>query len=407
MRSRQGPFHGFLALPGIISNPLIDRVTVITVSHPHVNQYVRALVTGLEQRGALQEFHTTIGFGRRAIDVPEIRRRMRQFPYREIARLLADRTGQQWLTRHGSGPLCTDVVMQEFDRHVARCLGSCSAVYCYEDSALETFRTAERMGARRFYELPIMYWELVQKLLHEEAERYPQWEPTLQATRDSRCKLERKENELRLADLVICPSRQVKDSLPDGTVSFVAEYGCPPTVTEESARKNTRLRVLFAGTMTQRKGLADLFTAMKRLGRSDVELVVLGAPLLPIEFYRRQYQHFTYEPTRSFRCVQELMLSCDVLVLPSVVEGRAMVQMEAMSCGLPLVVTPNAGAEDLVEEGRTGFLVPVRAPEVLAERINWIADHRDWAGDMRSGILEKARQSSWHFYSEKVLSVLL
>jgi glycosyltransferase involved in cell wall biosynthesis len=145
----------------------------------------------------------------------------------------------------------------------------------------------------------------------------------------------------------------------------------------------------------------------ERLGRSDVELVVLGAPLLPLEFYRRQYRHFTYEPARSFRWVQEMMLSCDVLVLPSVVEGRAMVQMEAMSCGLPLVVTPNAGAEDLVEEGRTGFLVPIRAPEVLAERINWIADHRDWAGDMRSGILEKARQSNWHFYSEKVLSVLL
>jgi hypothetical protein len=79
------------------------------------------------------------------------------------------------------------------DRHVARRLGSCSAVYCYEDSALETFRTAERIGIRRFYELPIMYWETVQKLLREEAERHPEWEPTLQATRDSPGKLERKE----------------------------------------------------------------------------------------------------------------------------------------------------------------------------------------------------------------------
>jgi len=382
-------------------------VTVITVSHPHLNQYVRTLLTGLEQRGALQEFHTTIGFGRRAIGVPEIRRRTRQFPYREIARLLAGRVGQRWLTRHGSGPLCTDVVIQEFDRHVARCLGSCSAVYCYEDSALETFRTAERIGIRRFYELPIMYWETVRKLLREEAERHPEWEPTLQATRDSPGKLERKEKELRLADFVVCPSHQVKESLPAGTVSFIAEYGCPAPVAAPPARKNLRLRVLFAGTMTQRKGLADLFTAMERLDRSDVELVVLGAPLLPLEFYRRHYRHFTYEATRPAAGVKELMLSCDVLVLPSIVEGRALVQMEAMSYGLPIVVTPNAGAADLVEEGRTGFLVPIRAPEVLAQRIDWIADHRDWAVDMRPAILDKARHCSWSLYLEKVFSALL
>jgi glycosyltransferase involved in cell wall biosynthesis len=146
---------------------------------------------------------------------------------------------------------------------------------------------------------------------------------------------------------------------------------------------------------------------MKRLKRPDIELIVLGTALLPLGFYKQEYPDFRYETTRPAEDVQELMLSCDVLVLPSIVEGRAMVQMEALSCGLPIVVTPNAGAEDLVEPGRTGFLVPIRAPEALAERIDWIADHRDWVDDMRPSILEKARQSSWQRYTDKVLSVLL
>ena len=81
--------------------------------------------------------------------------------------------------------------------------------------------------------------------------------------------------------------------------------------------------------------------------------------------------------------------------------------MEALSCGLPIVVTPNAGAEDLVEPGRTGFLVPIRAPDALAERINWIADHKDWIQDMRPTIVEKARQSNWQQYAAKILSILL
>ena len=134
---------------------------------------------------------------------------------------------------------------------------------------------------------------------------------------------------------------------------------------------------------------------------------MLGAPLLPLQFYFGEYSEFKYEPTRPFQAVRELMCTCDVLVLPSIVEGRAMVQMEALSCGLPIVVTPNAGAEDLVEQGRTGFLVPVRAPEALAERINWIADHKDWIQDMRPTIVEKARQSNWQLYAAKVLSIVL
>jgi len=153
--------------------------------------------------------------------------------------------------------------------------------------------------------------------------------------------------------------------------------------------------------------LADLFAAMKCLDRSDVELVVLGTPLLPLQFYQGEYSRFKYVPQRPHRAVRELMLTCDVLVLPSIVEGRAMVQMEALSCGLPIVVTPNAGAEDLIEPGRTGFLIPIRAPEALAERIDWIADHKDWIADTRPAIIEKARQSNWRGYSNKVLSVVL
>jgi glycosyltransferase involved in cell wall biosynthesis len=380
---------------------------MITVSHPQVNQYVRALLAALDEQGELQEFHTTLSVGRRSAGIREGRQKIRQHPYREIVRLAAQRFGQDWLIRHGSGLASSDAVAIEFDRQVAKRLTHCSAVYCYEDSAFETFQAAERLGLRRFYELPIMYWETALRLLRIEAERYPKWEPTLQATRDSAAKLQRKTKELRLANLVICPSRQVQESLPAGTVSCVAEYGCASPAAMQPPRHNARLRVLFVGTMTQRKGLADLFTAMKCLNRSDIELTVLGTPLLPLAFYRQEYPDFRYEATRPADQVREVMLSCDVLVLPSVVEGRAMVQMEALSCGLPIVVTPNAGAEDLVEPGRTGFLIPIRAPEALAERINWIADHRDWVDDMRPSILEKAKQSSWQRYTDKVLSVIL
>jgi glycosyltransferase involved in cell wall biosynthesis len=378
---------------------------MIIVSHPTVNQYVRALVTALARRGALHEFHTTLAIGRRS--VPIAQNKIRQHPYREVVRLFGQRLHQAWLVRHESGWASVDVVARELDRQVSKNLTRGVPVYCYEDSALRTLQAASRIGINRYYELPILYWSTVRKLLLEEAERYPEWEPTLLGTRDSTAKLERKSEELLLASLVICPSRQVQLSLPAGVESIVAEYGCPAPIKDKPARDESRLKLLFVGTMTQRKGLADLFAAMKLLRRPDVELIVLGTPLAPLDFYRGIYPHFRYERPRSNQATRELMLTCDALVLPSIVEGRAMVQMEALSCGLPIVVTGNAGAEDLVEAGETGFLVPIRAPDKLAEVIDWLADHRAWINDVRPLVLEKAKQSGWETYVDKILARIL
>jgi glycosyltransferase involved in cell wall biosynthesis len=370
---------------------------MIVLSHPTVNTFVRALVEALDSQGRLAAFHTTLAFGRRAVKVD--RHRIHQHPWREIARLAGQRLGF-------GGARAVDAVYRTLDAAVARDLENASAVYCYEDGALATFRAAHKRGLRRFYELPIAYWETSQRLLREEAERLPAWAPTLGAPDDPPEKLARKADELALADLVICPSRFVQTSLPPGTRSVVAEFGSPPCAASDRAERKGRLRLLFAGAMTQRKGLADLFAALKSLDRDDVELVVMGAPVAPMEFYRREWPRFIHESPRPHGAVLELMDTCDALALPSIVEGRALVQQEALSRGLPIIVTPNAGGEDLVEPGATGWLVPIRNPAALAERIAWLADHRDALPEMRAASREMAARRTWAHYTRKILATL-
>ena len=215
--------------------------------------------------------------------------------------------------------------------------------------------------------------------------------------------------EINLADMVVCPSRFVHDSLPEairsGKKCVVANFGSPlPPLNMNHARNGEKLRVLFAGAMSQRKGLADLFEAMKLLDRADVELVVMGSPILPMNFYRQQFSDFIHEPPRPHGAVMQLMQTCDVLALPSLVEGRALVQQEALACGLPLIVTANAGGADLVDEGVTGFLVPVRSPEKIAEKITWFADHRDSLAALRDAARHKAAEYSWDGYAETIIS---
>ena len=63
----------------------------------------------------------------------------------------------------------------------------------------------------------------------------------------------------------------------------------------------------------------------------------MGSPLARMQFYRQQYSDFIYEPPRPHAEVLTLMQNCDILALPAIVEGRALVQQEALASGLPLL----------------------------------------------------------------------
>jgi len=185
-------------------------------------------------------------------------------------------------------------------------------------------------------------------------------------------------------------------------------FGSPSSGPEgpRGSRGKGPLRVLFAGSLTQRKGLADLFAAMKLLGSSAIELVVMGSLVRPLRWYREQCGNFTYEAPRPHADVLRLMRTCDVFVLPSLVEGRALVQQEAMISGLPLLATRNAGGEDLIVEGETGFLLPIRSPEAIAEKITWCCGNRGRLADMGIAARNRAAQLTWRGYGEQVLAAI-
>jgi glycosyltransferase involved in cell wall biosynthesis len=397
------------------------------LSHPTGNANVRAVLAGLLAAGVLGEFHTTIAtypgnlwnllgktpagreLRRRAFD-ESLRTLTVQHPLRELGRMVATRLRLP-LTTHERGIFCIDAVYHAQDTAVAKRLRQqpdlFSGVYTYEDGALETLQAAAELNLHRVYDLPIAFWTTLRRLLEEEAERLPAWKQTLGGgVNDSPAKLERKCLEIELAETVICPSQFVARSIPASLRArvVVAPFGSPPAPTGDWSRpgSNEKLRVLFAGSMSQRKGLGDLLAALRRLKRNDVELVVMGTPQAPMEFYRGEFNQFTFEPGRPHSEVLQLMRRCDVFCLPSIVEGRALVMQEAMSQGLPLLITANTGGEDLIEEGVTGFLVPIRSPETLAEKIHWFADHRSALPEMSRAAQAKAARLTWAAYGETV-----
>lgn len=408
----------------------------VILSHPTGNRNVRAILAELLLASQLAEFDTTLSVSPQAVWLRLLPTQMRRewlrrtydipsalchtHPLRELGRLLLPRLGLHSFVRHEQGWASMDGVYQDFDEAVAQRLekvkskSSADTVYAYEDGALETFTRAKELGMRCVYDLPIAYWETGRQLMLDEATRLPNWAHTLGGgIKDSPVKLARKTRELELADVVVGPGSFVMDSLPAWArdkPTIIAPFGSPngvigelPTVEERSKRP---LRVLFVGALGQRKGLGDLFEAVRLLNRTDLELVLLGTPLASMDFYRQELPHFTYEPGRPHDQVLALMRTCDVFCLPSIVEGRALVMQEAMSQGLPLIITPNTGGEDLVREGRTGFLVPIRSPEAIAEKLTWFLENRTAIPEMGRQARLHAAHYTWENYGKLVFKSL-
>lgn len=411
---------------------------MIILSHPTSNNNVRHLVNGLIDNNLLLKFYTSVAIfpdsylfelsrlpsfsmlQRRSFDV-KLRPYTKTWPIFELSRLISIKMNLSFLNRYEKGLFSIDSVYRSLDRHVSNKLvdakiNSASLVYSYEDGALFTFEKAKSIGMETCYELPIAYWETLRRLLLEEAERLPQWKATIGGIKDSDEKLQRKRRELELADNIVVPSKFVQDSLPlwtQGKRIIMAPFGSPPINNiqyneEERMPKATTkpLKVLFVGSMSQRKGLGDLFAAFRLLNRTDIELVVMGSMQAPIEFYKGEFSRFRFEPGRPNNEVLELMRSCDIFCLPSIVEGRALVMQEAMSQGLPLIITPNTGGEDLIIEGKTGFLVPIRSPELIAEKLNWCIENRQEIKEMGKFAQQHAAKYTWENYSQKIVNSL-
>jgi glycosyltransferase involved in cell wall biosynthesis len=70
----------------------------------------------------------------------------------------------------------------------------------------------------------------------------------------------------------------------------------------------------------------------------------------------------------------ERLRGADIFVLPSLEEGLVRTALEAMACGLPVVLTPHTGANDLVVPGVNGEVVPIRDPQAIADAVLKWAD---------------------------------
>lgn len=153
----------------------------------------------------------------------------------------------------------------------------------------------------------------------------------------------------------------VKDLRVEVPNVVVIPNGTPSTShTRPVALKQKKVRIVFSGRLERRKGVAELIEAADRVSAEgrDFELVLMGdsrdAALLA-EVESRPYCNVTgWLPKEE---VVRTLATGDVYVLPSFDEGLPMAMLEAMSLGLPVVVTRVGAIPDVIEDGKEGYLL--------------------------------------------------
>ena len=394
---------------------------MVLLSHPTGNANSRQALLTFYERKLLAAFYTTVawdggsvwnkllpaGVGR------ELNRRaypgipaelVHTAPTRELCRVVLGRAGMKWLTDPANSPFSIPGVYRHADRLAAEGVRTMrpKAVYAYDGGALESFRAAREVGVKTVYELPTAYWRAKSDLLLEEAELVPAYAGSLVVEPADCDWVRRKDEELALADQVIVPSPFVQSTLPASVAAErvrVVPYGAPPVPAGEPRRRNKdgKLRVLYAGMLTQRKGISYLMEAIGRV-ESAVEFTMIGMRVGSCKALDAALNRHRWLPTVPHSVMLEEMSQHDVLAFPTLCEGFALVILEAMSRGMVVVTTPNSGGAGIIRDGMEGFIVPIRSSEALAEKLELLAGDRDLLEAMSRAALRRARECTWKRY---------
>ncbi len=405
----------------------------IVLSHPTGNANVRNALRALKDINQLAEFHTTVatfdqnifgylskyGFGgqleRRRYD-EDLRAITSLQPLREIIRVLAIKYDWHSISCSATGSCSIEKVYEALDRYTAKQLATVNtqktgAVYCYEDGAAASFKAAKENGMHCIYELPIGYWRSAIQIQSEEAELRPAWAATMPVLGDSKEKLEKKDIELQTADTIIVASQFTASTLKDAPFEMsdpiIIPYGCGTTVTTKkpSVHSDKKLKVLYVGALSQRKGVAYLLDAIKPLD-DIIDLTIIGRRTADCSEMDAALNKYRWLESLPHHSILKEMSEHDVFVFPSLFEGFGLVLTEALSQGIPIIATSHTCAPDIMTDGKEGFIIPIRDSDAITEKLELLHEDRELLHSMKRAAIETAQQISWKRYQEKLANTL-
>lgn len=302
---------------------------------------------------------------------------------------------------------------RRYDAAAANCLrpGDRVAIVAAA-SSLRTIEAARRLGITTVLDYPMGHCAFERAITREEHRLRPDFAGTLPLAYTGEQRQARLHAEIAAADRILVNSGFARQTFLEQDVSeermllvhhavdlemFRPRDGRPPD--------NGRFRVLFAGRITQLKGIAYLIDGFDRAAIPDSELRFVGKPFGTTGPWRNhpRLHHQAAVPIDELRAQY---LSSDVYVLPSLFEGFPHTAIIAMACGLPCIVSEHTFGGDVITDGVDGFVVPIRDADAIAYRLITLHRDPDLRRRMGQAARRRAEEFTWETFGARIADLV-
>jgi glycosyltransferase involved in cell wall biosynthesis len=263
----------------------------------------------------------------------------------------------------------------QFDRWVKKQLRPGDNIISSYAYANESFEWVRKNGGKTFLDggnsHPENFWEI----LVEEQRRWNALDaPVARHYHERCCEMMQHVDYVFTASTYVANSFLARGFKPEQLFPHPRPLNIASFRPREGARpKGKPLTVIHTGALCLRKGTPYLLEAFRLVLKKSprAQLVLRDSVRDDIKGILTRYNDLpiTWLPHMPHHELAEHLRQADIFVLPSLEEGMVLTAVEAMGCGLPAILTPNCGANDLVESGISGEVVPIRDPQATADAI--------------------------------------
>jgi starch synthase len=363
------------------------------------------LARQLEAQGHTAKIFTTFPWQRiKREGIPQ--RHVRSFPWVHTPQLLVSR---YWQIPGRLNAQINHLNFRSFDAWITRNLKPCDAYIALSGSGLKSGQRAQQLGSKYICDRGSSHIRYQDSIVTEEYRIWGFEQPACDPWM-----IDREEAEYAKADAITVASEFSRRSFLEMGVPAKKVNKIPYGVKLDSFRRTgepakNSFDILFAGSVSLRKGIPYLLEAFQRFRYPGKRLRLIGnvepsakailakMDLTGVEILGRMPQHE----------LVEYMSKSHVLVLPSIEDGFGLVITQAMACGCPVISSEHTGGPDLLQDGIAGFVVPIRSAKAIAAHLQQMADDPGLRQRMsEAALLQVQSVGGWHDYGAQYIEFL-
>lgn len=206
--------------------------------------------------------------------------------------------------------------------------------------------------------------------------------------------------EYKEADFVATPSKFTVNSFlrykyPKEKILYLP-YGVDTKKFVPKPIEHDKFTAIFVGQNWIRKNLYRVEKAWSTLNLKNSKLLVrCDAPVFKEMDYKK------IEVVKWADSIQDFYNSCDIMIMPSLEEGRCLAVMEAMSSGIPVIISKNTGIE--ITDGKEGFYVNPYEVGEIQKKLTYFYDNRAEIKRMGKEARKYAERNTWKDYQKSLV----